>query len=472
MVKKIPLLYILIHVYINAQIILSADPEELINYEYNNYINNKNFSQTIIRPQIQNYFDDYLIKIKNEIFFNQGAPNLENLNNRFVGGGISLFTGLNFSYSNENISFSIEPFYFDTQNNNVDQLNRPAIFTTLNDVNNNEKSYMQFGLRETQLYLKHNEYALGISNANMWWGPGIHSSLTMSNNTTGFPHLIFGTMGEKIYRDVGYNFKYILSQLDKTINKPYFSAFVFRMTFYSDPIITVGFNRNILLKNSDGKNRFFDLATIIFSNTSNIDHTYQIVSTYLIFDFPAHGLKVFFEIGTTDKWENFNDFLNYPDHGIASIFGFRNYGTFNNKNLVMGFEYARLAQSSFWEKRSTPNWYGNPIFGYSTYDGRRWAAHSGSDSDDLYIYFGYQSDKYSFIPSLNYERHGILFNRPPEVKMEIRLSFHYKWNDYLLKIHFEKEWLEHAGFETNIWRFGNVIWFGIQRDLTPIFKKN
>ena len=104
-------------------------------------------------------------------------------------------------------------------------------------------------------------------------------------------------------------------------------------------------------------------------------------------------------------------FLNYPDHGVASIFGFRNYGTFNNKNLVMGFEYARLAQSSFWEKRSTPNWYGNPIFGYSTYDGRRWAAHSGSDSDDLYIYFGYQSDKYSFIPSLNYERHGILFNR-------------------------------------------------------------
>ena len=100
----------------------------------------------------------------------------------------------------------------------------------------------------------------------------------------------------------------------------------------------------------------------------------------------------------------------------------------------MGFEYARLVHSSFWDKRPSPNWYGNPLFDYSSYDSRRWAAHSGSDSDDLYLYFGYQSNRLHFMPALNFERHGVLYNRPAEVKMEIRLDFRYKWGNYWLNI--------------------------------------
>ena len=70
---------------------------------------------------------------------------------------------------------------------------------------------------------------------------------------------------------------------------------------------------------------------------------------------------------------------------------------------------------------------------------------------------------------MNYERHGVLFNRPPEVKMEIRLDIRYKWDDYKFNIYFEREWLEHAGFVSNEWRNGNVIWFGIERDITNAF---
>ena len=46
-------------------------------------------------------------------------------------------------------------------------------------------------------------------------------------------------------------------------------------------------------------------------------------------------------------------------------------------------------------------------------------AHSGSDSDDLYIFLGYQSDKYSLIPAINYERHGVNKSLPPEVKLSL-----------------------------------------------------
>jgi hypothetical protein len=187
----------------------------------------------------------------------------------------------------------------------------------------------------------------------------------MTNNATGFPHIMVGTLKEKKYKNIGYNFRYVFSELKKTFNNPYFTAISFRLTYYTNPIITFGFTQNILtLKKSNNDYSILNAATIFFHNNDNIDKYYQTYSTYFILDFPSSNLKVFFEIGSTDRWKNFIDFLNYPDHGIGSIIGLRQYGVFNNKNLILGFEYARLAQSSYWNKRKSPNWYDNPNFGY------------------------------------------------------------------------------------------------------------
>ena len=82
------------------------------------------------------------------------------------------------------------------------------------------------------------------------------------------------------------------------------------------------------------------------------------------------------------------------------------------------------------------------------------------------------SNEILIVPSLNYERHGVLYKRPAEVKMEIRFDFRYEWNDYQFNIYFEREWLEHAGFIANKWRIGNVIWFGVEREITSLFARN
>ena len=50
---------------------------------------------------------------------------------------------------------------------------------------------------------------------NMWWGPGLHNSLHMSNNTSGFNYLFVGTTEKRI--SIGYNFKYAFSKLDKNL---------------------------------------------------------------------------------------------------------------------------------------------------------------------------------------------------------------------------------------------------------------
>ncbi|WP_163381925.1 capsule assembly Wzi family protein [Cyclobacterium sp. SYSU L10401] len=53
--------------------------------------------------------------------------------------------------------------------------------------------YTQLGLGQSSIRLNIREFSLGISNENLWWGPGRRASLLMSNNAPGFLHLTLNT---------------------------------------------------------------------------------------------------------------------------------------------------------------------------------------------------------------------------------------------------------------------------------------
>jgi hypothetical protein len=63
-------------------------------------------------------------------------------------------------------------------------------------------SYSQFGkdpfttrsLGQTSIKYQTNNIAFGLSNENIWWGPGIRNSLVMSNNSKGFAHITLNTI--------------------------------------------------------------------------------------------------------------------------------------------------------------------------------------------------------------------------------------------------------------------------------------
>ena len=104
--------------------------------------------------------------------------------------------------------------YHINQNKPIMNINRgspfpdhaPDLFNVLNDKQNFvEQPYKSYGFRESQLFFHYKGIGFGISNANMWWGPGIHTSLTMTNNTIGFQHLMIGTLNEKRIHNIGIN---------------------------------------------------------------------------------------------------------------------------------------------------------------------------------------------------------------------------------------------------------------------------
>ena len=64
-------------------------------------------------------------------------------------------------------------------------------------------------------------------------------------------------------------------------------------------------------------------------------------------------------------------------------------------------------------------------------------------------------EKISFIYGINYERHGVTFNFPPEVKIESRSHIRYKFKNLDISLIYENEYFEHYGFvdkNINVWK--------------------
>jgi len=490
--SKSTIILILILSLINGQHFVSADPYEIIIFEQEQFLKNVHNQSLIIRPLLKKYTNPkWSLIVRNELFINNNRPNLENMGNRWIGKGTGFFTGFNLSYSNKYISLRIEPFYLFDQNKYTKNVNRkfpygddPNIFNVLNDNRYFiEQPYVTYGFRESKLFIHYKQIGFGFSNANMWWGPGVHTSLTMTNNTTGFPHLMIGTLNEKRIRNIGINVRYTFSQLNKVSGNPYYTALVWSARFYTQPIITIGLSRNYLSGGlpTDRPFTIWDAALLPFealfidtklkkypSEWEAHDFWDQTMAGFLTIDFPKSGLQLFIELGTDDHRQNLMDLRSQPDHNSASIIGLRKYGFFNNRFLLGGFEYANIKQSYTYKFRGGGHWWWKHDYAYSTYDGRRWAAHSGSDSDDFYLFFGYNGNNWTFIPGFNYERHGIISGNPPEVKIEFRFDIRFIYKNYRMNIYYEKEIVNNSEFVPDNKLRSNIFWLGLEKDLSGL----
>ncbi|MEE9168054.1 MAG: capsule assembly Wzi family protein [Candidatus Neomarinimicrobiota bacterium] len=508
----------------SAQRYIPADPFDLMFYEKSYFHNGEDNGSLILRPYFKKYHNrgnNWNVTLRSEFFNNTGAPNLENTSDRWIGKGESFFSSLNVSYSGKYILFSVEPFNFRNQNEDYTVPLRLERYSKLNDNQpHGEATYKVSGLRETQFYLHYNGIGFGISNASMWWGPGIHSTLNMTNNTRGFKHLMIGTLREQRIRNVGLDVRYIFSEMDSlNAAEPYYTAFVFAATIHSDPVVTVGLSRTYLSGgNFAGKDTlsrkeamlipFKDPPFLKQKQTdpddpeSAVDIWDQTMSGYLCASFPESGLKLFLEYGRDDHAWGGADLRRQPDHTVASVIGLRKYGIFGNRNLTFGFEYANLIQTRYGiggitgRKRLAGNWYEKWPYDYSSYDGRHWGAHSGPDSDDFTIYLGYIGDRFSIVPTFNYERHGVINNdalvwvlRPyilknpetgevsvavreelremhvniyPEVKFEFRLDIRFAFEHLRFNLYYEREFVDNLEYR-NQRRSGNVLWLGVEK---------
>lgn len=483
----IPIFFLIV---LKAQVYTPADPLYLLVLEQRTFFDASMSKQSLlIRPFFNSTKSTWSVRVRNEHYFNNNAPNQENMDVRYFGKGYGWFLGLNVSYWGQYIAFSFEPYWLKNDNRPINTIERPRPYTHLNDVRFDDNSpFVRSGFREAQFYLHYKSLGIGLSNASLWWGPGIHNTLSMTNNTVGFPHFMLGTLKEIRWKKIGINGRYTFARMneEKGYRATYFTALTGTMTIYSNPIITLGFSRNYMTGGVDVGVPWHakDAAKIVFEGVfienlkkkqysiNGHDPWDQTLSTYIVLDFPESRLKLFIEAGVNDNRQNILDLRSEPDHATASVIGFRKYGFFSNPDLLLGFEYTNLVRGKFHIFRGTPNWYERPHYDDWSYENRRWAAHSGSDSDDFLIYFGYlKQNHWALIPGFSYERHGLTYSRPSEVKLEFRLDFRYFFHGLNFNVYFENQYEEHLGFNRdNIYiheltgvRRTKTLYFGLQK---------
>jgi hypothetical protein len=445
---------------LSSQLYVDADPYNILNYELKQFNKTLPFHSTSLRPYYRNTNKSFSIRIINEIYFNNNASNQENMDLRYIGNGLGNFRSVSISGYNKYIAFNFEPYSLTANYNNVKTYNRPSSFKYLNDAKLGMIDGV--GLRKADIFLHYNGLGIGVSKDNMWWGPGVQGTFSMTNNTTGFNNFMIGTIKELKFRNIGLMGRYTFSELNEKsgYEATYFTSLTGQVTIYSEQIISIGFSRNFLTGGVDVGYPWTkeDAQKIIFEgvfikNLQQLDYTIaghdpwdQTISIWTDIMFPRNKLKIYLELGINDNRFNMWDFIVHPDHAVGSIIGLRKYGLFGNDDIIFGFEYANLIKGRHHIFRVTPNWYDRSQYDDFSYEGRRWGAHSGSDSDDLLIFIGLINENWSFIPSFNFERHGVSTYRPPEIKTEIKIDAKYYFNNFEIGLLYENQFEAHLGF--------------------------
>ena len=395
----------------------------------------------------------FLLTFNQSFYLNTNLPNLENQNGYYFPKGHGSISSLLFQYHSKYLSFSTEPVVIGKKEYSISLPKKEKLFSVLNDVPM-DPSYQSNQFRNTGLLLQYGGLSAGYGNWNQWWGPGIHNSLVLSNNAEGFYHYYLSTAGYQHFMNNGsYKFKYMVSDEMQNMagDDYYLSAWLLNVKYN---ILEFGISRSVLSGGYDNIPwSLSDAVTVLFNN-KNSKYWDTIDEYYLLFNFPESGLEFFLDIGFPNRTYAGKDPKVFSDHAMGSNLGFRKQGAFDSDKLLFGFEYTRLVQGIYYNILPTPNWYDNIKYNYYSYKGKRWAAHSGADSDDFLIFIGYKDEQKSLIYGLNYERHGVTYHFPPEVKLESRIDAKYKRGNTQVHLIYENEYFEHYGFvdvNHNVW---------------------
>ncbi len=453
--------------FLFSQTFFPADNAFLINHEAKQFSGfypiQSNFFRPVFYPTDSSIFE---ISIKNEFYLNDNAPNQENMDVRYFSKGFNVFNSMQIMYNSEWATLFIEPYFISNKHYSINKIERKGAFSVLNDnslsVFNSSKVNK---IRNFIAFIHYKGIGIGINNGNKWWGPGIHNSLQMSNNTYPINTKVMGTMKEIRIGKLGIYGTHSFAKLDnyKDFRAKYLTSLNMKISYYGSTIFSLGVSRNFLtggIKIDGYQWNENDANKIVFENflTSNLirneytigghDAWDQTLSGYISAIFPTRKIKTYAEIGFNDNRMYFADLISQPDHSMATIIGIRDYGAGKNKKILWGFEWTNLmiTYSSRHRIAGPGTWYNKDIYNYSSYLGRRWAAHSGTDSDDWYVYMGYYNKNFIILPAINYERHGIVSHRPAEIKIEGRLDIKYFYKKIWFGIYYEKQFEAFLGF--------------------------
>lgn len=334
-------------------------------------------------------------------------------------------------------------------------------------------AYYKMALGQSSIRLNLGGISLGVSNENMWWGPGIQNSLLMSNNAPGFQHITlnstkplktpignfeFQLIAGKLVEDTSVllevkdlrTFYYAQGSYDGSPSVAsldtgawrYLNALTISYQPKWIPGLFLGFTRLGYTYNGflGEHNKFirdylpvfiglFRSNSNAYSLTGSNNHTKQLISINARYVFSKAHAEIYGEYGSNDNTLNLRDFIMSPNHGGIYTAGFKKLFQLPNKKWIdIAAEITQLSQPIDYIVRGTGNTY--------EYQGSY-----TNQSRILGVGYGNGSNMQTYAVSLKdgFNKKGILIQRIlHDALREPNLSNNQQWVDLSLGYLYQK----------------------------------
>lgn len=290
-----------------------------------------------------------------------------------------------------------------------------------------DKSYSKATWGQSSIRLTFDPVSFGISNENLWWGPGIKNSLLMSNTAAGFKHITLNT-SRPIRTPVGHvEAQIVAGRLEKSgfgnlapDKWRYLSGLVLSYQPKWVPGLFLGLTRSFqsYANDVDSFGDYFPLFTpfqkINDKNQSSLgtDARDQLTSLFARWAITESKAEIYFEYGLNDHSYNIRDFLMSPEHSRSYTIGLRKLVPFQKKDKFFQFdaEITRLEQSIDRIMRQAGEWYTHsPIVHGYTHSGEVLGAGIGPGGNSQIVDISVVDDfKNVGLTFMRYEHNGDL----------------------------------------------------------------
>lgn len=246
-------------------------------------------------------------------------------------------------------------------------------------------SYKKSYLGQSFLRANLGPIAIGVSSQNLWWGPGIQSSIVMSNNAPGFNHAFIGTK-KPIKTPIGqFEFNLIGAKLTSDKKMPYENFYNQRRNITDDwrylnayviswqprwvKGLFLGMTRSLqqygdqVQSQSAGfVSKYLPVLGLALQKKNNFgDDTLnrdQLASFFLRWVLPKSNVEFYIEFGKNDYGVNIRDYVMAPSHSYAYTVGVRKLlPKAMEKYIQLEAELTQMTQSPDVLVRSAGNWY-------------------------------------------------------------------------------------------------------------------
>ena len=232
--------------------------------------------------------------------------------------------------------------------------------------------------------------SIGLSTENLWWGPGVHNSLMMTNTAPGFAHISINTtrpistgigsfegqlIGGRLessgflpnYNESKQEYRQAFYQL-KPDDWRYLSALVISYQPKWLPGLSVGGTRAINTYASDIGNNFFQWLPVFSLKSAKSEYLDdpenplardQLFSLFTRWVIPRENAEVYFEFGRNDNSWDMRDFIVQLEHSRAYILGFRKLVPLqpDGQMLDIGIEITQTENGKTAISRPAGTWY-------------------------------------------------------------------------------------------------------------------